>query len=1097
MVEIIFLLCTIWITKILFYLVNQISERKYAAMTIRLLSRLPCNKIIILLFIIRLMDTFNRVLTSSRVEPCPKSMQRGEFYSEKCLNWKRGSKSYKNCCVVNYQTTNISNIFRNVFIDELTNTSVMPYLYKFIKDDVNFDNVKMNMSLYFDDLSIRNCNKFSVSMVPETKMSKKKSNLMMVECWARNKTKIEISSLSNIHDVMKIFNECIIKGRVLNKIKLNSSDKYCHIIGQNKSHESCNKTNFERNKQDSWKINIETSSTDLKVVNVTREFPIHEFFRKHENVTVTGDLRMFMCSSGRERCCSCDETCAATKSCCIDKLWNPNQHADLDSYLNALSENTTNQKTLSCQPIVTLKDFVTVDYVAMVTGCLPGSTADDKALCFSDSNFTFPVIGLDGYVYKNAYCAQCNDITQYDTINITAQCHERPHPQNISDFINNINFSDILEKCIHIDFNSSDLIDPSFMHCNSRPSSRQKRCNKNLSHHYDLCHAYSGPIGSYANIHCYLCNHDDRLPRDIITLQTSTLCEGTQYGRLVAESKAAKFESQPKARWSMFISFMKWEKMVILICGGEYQNQNNVCVTFSCVIGYEKVYSDSWSCREPDFLYPKTEIEEPDFEKCLFSYKPTLFLMFDNNVLDQLVSPNLTLEEDFVTFYTDTNVTVLSKRLSNKTNLGATIKLNSKSTLTKLAQKIFIFPFENPLKSDFYGFNLSRSYPRNRMCAQTEYIKPESINFTSSCDVLYNKRNISNMNISIFIEINNQNGRNTTKIFTCNQYHLHSKCSIRNITSKNGLTEEEYIPIKNGYQVCSETVPQWLSYLVHIEAYFSVIGSSASIISYIFIIMSILVFKKLRNISGLCSLALSSCLLLADGIFLLMLTIDKLQTHMICHVLGLSMHYCLIMAHVWAVIIAFDVSSKFSSFFYSSSREVQRKKFYRYCIIAFTHTTIFEIVSIITDVTNLLHFGYGEDQRTCFIQGFYARLIFYIIPAMVTSVFTFGSFLYILVRIALRKRSNKAFLRRSKRNNLSIFFIGLKLAFIFGSIELIGFIQIPDPASRTSRLYNSVVFILYSILRSLRGVLLFTVHICRRDVIRQYRESIRLYIQSE
>ena len=100
-----------------------------------------------------------------------------------------------------------------------------------------------------------------------------------------------------------------------------------------------------------------------------------------------------------------------------------------------------------------------------------------------------------------------------------------------------------------------------------------------------------------------------------------------------------------------------------------------------------------------------------------------------------------------------------------------------------------------------------------------------------------------------------------------------------------------------------------------VSSYISIVGSCLSVLSYMLIILTISLFKSLRNVPGLCILALSFCLLVADSLFLLqdIITWFVELSDVWCKMIGVTMHYSLILAHVWSVLIAIDVSCKFSS----------------------------------------------------------------------------------------------------------------------------------------------------------------------------------------
>ena len=280
-----------------------------------------------------------------------------------------------------------------------------------------------------------------------------------------------------------------------------------------------------------------------------------------------------------------------------------------------------------------------------------------------------------------------------------------------------------------------------------------------------------------------------------------------------------------------------------------------------------------------------------------------------------------------------------------------------------------------------------------------------------------------------------------------------------------------------------------------VSYFISIVGSFLSVLSYIIIILSVSLFKSLRNVPGLCILILSLYLLLADSLFLLQVTVAwyvEALSAAWCKLIGISMHYCLILAHIWSVLIALDVSCKFSSRARTFWQGMQKAQLYKNIAIAFSVASLLEITLLVLESLDVLHAGFESTKHgVCFIHGFNARLLFYVVPAVLSSLFSFGAFLYIICNISeTRRKSSMVLGSRKQKNRNNILLIALKLALIFGSTELVGFIQVPNAVDYGWQVFNTAVYIIYSILRSLRGVLLAAVHVCRKEVFLLYKECI-------
>ena len=121
------------------------------------------------------------------------------------------------------------------------------------------------------------------------------------------------------------------------------------------------------------------------------------------------------------RGCECDDDCIIYGTCCIDKAFNTStrahnlQEAELPS-----KKGQTATKNLVCNPFLPVEDFFKKEntgYYFMISDCPNYASEEAKRDCvetsklFSASNL--PVFGFDKYLYKNAACAKCNDVKEY------------------------------------------------------------------------------------------------------------------------------------------------------------------------------------------------------------------------------------------------------------------------------------------------------------------------------------------------------------------------------------------------------------------------------------------------------------------------------------------------------------------------------------------------------------------------------------------------------------------------------------------------------------------------------------------------------------
>ena len=404
-----------------------------------------------------------------------------------------------------------------------------------------------------------------------------------------------------------------------------------------------------------------------------------------------------------------------------------------------------------------------------------------------------------------------------------------------------------------------------------------------------------------------------------------------------------------------------------------------------------------------------------------------------------------------------------------------------------------------------YNWDFSRLFPGGRLCAESVR-RTGNCNFTTKCDTFCNGTFINQSNISLWVEFRPKYV--IKNLFTCNRFYLHSQCTLKKLSAndfqvneskylvhKEDKTKvypvEQYIPLQNGFGTCMLPIddnPRWMRLLLIVEGYISFICTSISICCYVVVIVTFYAYKQLRNAGGLAGLSMCSCLLVTDSLYLTANVIYMASANIfaLCATVGIMMHYGLLTAHMWSLLIAFDIASKFHGL---NVKQRGIKRFYKTCAVAFGVTLLIIVLCIILNFNDILYFGYG-DANLCFIIGFTARLVFYIIPVAFIWLMNIILLVYSIIQITRKKKGNDAALGKSNRANVNITSIAVRLIIIFGMSEVFGFINIPNASHDEGKIiFNSICSFLYTLLRSARGFLLLIVYICRRQVFLLYKVS--------
>ena len=162
----------------------------------------------------------------------------------------------------------------------------------------------------------------------------------------------------------------------------------------------------------------------------------------------------YLCENSRktERCCSCNKDCLGKKSCCIDYLWNSNKKNNVSKYLKnftkvmlsdeiTLSDEVVNLSFECRSPFANLPKYGQNQksyFYYMVSICPKNEDEAYKRLCenptLSNIETNIPVVNKAGYIFKNSYCAECNNAFDYKIADIDIKCKGQVSSHQIQNF---------------------------------------------------------------------------------------------------------------------------------------------------------------------------------------------------------------------------------------------------------------------------------------------------------------------------------------------------------------------------------------------------------------------------------------------------------------------------------------------------------------------------------------------------------------------------------------------------------------------------------------------------------------------------------------
>ena len=839
----------------------------------------------------------------------------------------------------------------------------------------------------------------------------------------------------------------------------------------------------------------------------------------------------FLCEGNlsNKGCCNCNESCMRFKTCCIDKLWDYENPLPINEYLQLFLNKTKEFKDTACKSV--FPPVIGSEKVLMVSSCTRGANEKDIEGCESPQDLSYesivPVFDEEKYLYKNSFCARCNFIKSFQLVNLTADCSGlmMTNPLAFGNMLfesipeinktktafttqtPNSNLFEQLRGCRFRVKRTSHLSHIYIQKCDEgNYPNRINKCNKEK--HHDLCMAYFGRVRNYANLHCSFCKNKT-LNSTIPLMCPKTILPHTV---ILDWSFTLSFSSKT----NMDIEGSSHQSFNSVNCGEDklYNILSGKCEVFSCSENYEKVGS---TCQEKKSFSEKNFwISNPTFDKCIIRKTVSLIVLIDS------ININIThftiIFQNEVSISTDINFSIMNVT-NYQTYLQCNLSLNNitfhklittfrdpKLLLWETVDQIFISSMRNQVATLIHGVDLYRSYPGGKLCVKPEIRENITGNFTETCSYCINNNVVGYSNITFLIKFERHSFKRSVAI--CSDFYLHSSCPLQilktNYTiSKNktliiadtnkSFSTFQYVPLKSGIGICFEETKsvsgyQWLAVASDIKRYLSIIGTSLSIATYVAIILIFGHIKKLKDVPPMIIVALCSTLLFADVSFIIATQIYRFYIG--CKIISVLLHWSLLSAHIWTLVMAFDVLSKFGSLAMSLNIEI-KKRILQYSASVFFSSSTIILMSVILNEKDIYKIGYGE-QGICFIAYFYPRLFLYIVPVSVIFVTTFTSCALTLYFLLKHEKNSRKLLQSTRRRTKDMVTIALKLILTLGVIEIVGFTQISKSnLSENEFIFNATFSLIYIIFRSLRGVILFFIYIKNKQKIALMKSRFR------
>ena len=318
-------------------------------------------------------------------------------------------------------------------------------------------------------------------------------------------------------------------------------------------------------------------------------------------------------------------------------------------------------------------------------------------------------------------------------------------------------------------------------------------------------------------------------------------------------------------------------------------------------------------------------------------------------------------------------------------------------------------------------------------------------------------------------------------------------------TSKTCVTPYEYknnscvLTREHKIQATSQRSQySWEITFLSIEHYIIYYVMPFTIIGYAWAIMIFMYFKELQNLPRLNSVCMTITLLVGDTVYY---TGYQMSEHSVtngtfCKIHAIVTQGCFISAAIWAFLTAAELAYCFSQNVLIPNK-VNKRRFMLYVTLSIFIPTILVLMTWLFDINGIITAGFG-DGGICWMSAFKSRLFFYIIPISVSYITTLSMLVIIIGSLAKQINSIRPVMKLSATHGHKVVKFVLNLSLVLGVSEIAGFVQIrKEGITERELIVNAVFQVIYTVLRTSRGILIALVYVTSKSTTRVLRMSLR------
>ena len=810
--------------------------------------------------------------------------------------------------------------------------------------------------------------------------------------------------------------------------------------------------------------------------------------------------RYFCVYQSSSKCCSCSKYCNIHGTCCIDAFFD--RHFDsFTEYLRFFKQKTAIKSYIEVLPVIENSRLVfsnilnnkkcDVDKMPIFTKCVNVNSEFYKMCNDTDNNNTeylIRVTGSDGIMYRNKYCALCNNVTSHEDAQYLLSYYREHVFLNIYNYLanNQNNTNTILhQKYCRISLAMSvpqDLGALMFSKELYYPNETEMNCS---SYEKDMClNSFLGIVqvpegryrGHFPNWFCTKC-------LKIAFHYANHRCSEVTLRYLLDRDPDELKKPQPvRTLIKLVPESPAFRKIIECSKGFMYDKQLDACIPLHRInLPYHKLgfilLWETWNIQSK-LLH------------CLFKLNGSLWFLAQNFTFPS--NDSIFNEKD----NKNLGYHVIKIPFNNFEDMNKVFRINK----TKNSSKIYASFQPNNFIRSLYGFIPGFYFFQNRVCASINLL--ENYDLTQNCDVVYKNNTFSIMeNVTYWLEM--LHNSTTAYAAFCTKFLRSPNCAliktdkslitinetkvyVRDNEGYNVVKTEEYIPLPDGIATCikmsKKHIFKWYKTLVKYENALAIFCLFLSIVMETILIVTYIKLRELRTLHGKNLLSLSSSLFVCDVIMLFLLLSSDIPQN-ICQFTAVILHFFAMALSVWAGVMAFDLWSAFNVL---SSTKTGQSIFFKYSMVGWGVPAIVLLLCLSLEHLSKEMIQYGRNGQ-CFIENTLAKLFSYILPTILIMII---SSILMLVMIRKLRRELRSRSKVTAVNNTSpnLIHLSLKLCLALGIAELLGVIQIPSSNQReVIVIINSVFGCLYTLMRSLRGCFIFVSFMITKKMKRYFR----------